>query len=425
MTRLPTAAELFALLTANAAVRTLYGDILGSAPQLADAVASHPHLLDIAIDPSVVVCLDDDAVGARVAAALVHVETTEDLLDAIRDYQHEEHFLIGVRLLSGALDVDDAGLAYSALAGGVIRAVLAHLERVFQADHGRPPGSALALVAMGKLGSQEMSANSDLDLVLIYEFDADRAESDGAKPIHAQTYFTRLTQRLITSLTVPTRRGRLYDVDMRLRPSGNQGPLATKLSAFAAYQRTTAQTWEHMALTRARVVAGDADLSRRVAAEIKMILCSAVQPGLVRDVVDMRAMVGLEKPPSGPWDLKLVDGGLLDVEFIAQYLALREAPVRPDILSPSMRAVIERAARLRAIDDEAGRTLASAHRLYSRTMQIMRVALPEAHAADGAGTGLKRRLAQATGAATFTQLKIDLSTTRQAVLRLFGKLLPP
>ncbi|MBE7220143.1 MAG: bifunctional [glutamine synthetase] adenylyltransferase/[glutamine synthetase]-adenylyl-L-tyrosine phosphorylase, partial [Caulobacteraceae bacterium] len=247
--RLPTAAELFAILAASAPLRALFAEILGGAPRLAEAVAAHPHLLDIAIDRDAEIVLDEAAMTTRVAAALARATSTEETLDLARDWQHEEHFLIGTRLLSGTLSPREAGVAYSALAVGTIRALLARVEATFAAEHGRLAGASLAVLAFGKLGSREMTAASDLDLVVVYDFDPERAVSDGPRPLDASAYFARLTQRLVTALTAPTRRGRLYEVDMRLRPSGRQGPLATRFSAFAAYQRTTAATWEHLALT--------------------------------------------------------------------------------------------------------------------------------------------------------------------------------
>ena len=307
--RMPAAGELFAILSANSALRMLFGDVLGSAPRLAAEVTLRPHLLDGAIGPSSNICLDETLMEARAETVLARSHTTEDFLDAIRDFHHEEHFLIGVALLSGDLDPDDAGTAYAALAVGIIRVALRQLGATFARDHGLVPGSAVAVLAMGKLGSREMTATSDLDLVILYGYDQDRPESDGPRPLHATQYFTRLTQRLVSHLTVASRRGKLYDVDMRLRPSGRQGPLATQLSAFGPYQRHEAATWEHMALTRARVVAGDDAFGVRVMSQIKAVLGASSLERLREDVRDMRALIEREKPPQGSWDLKRQTGG--------------------------------------------------------------------------------------------------------------------
>ena len=173
---------------------------------------------------------------------------------------------------------------------------------------------------MGKLGSREMTAASDLDLMVIYDFPDEAGESDGRRPLGAALYYARLTQRLIAALTAPTKAGKLYDVDLRLRPSGRKGPLATQLSAFSLYQREEAETWEHMALTRARVVAGDAGLAQEIAGVVATTLRARREPQkLAREVRQMRELIAREKGESDAWDLKLVSGGLIDIEFVAQY----------------------------------------------------------------------------------------------------------
>ena len=214
------------------------------------------------------------------------------MLDRARDFAAEETFLIGVRLLSGALDPEMAGRAYSALAQGLVAALLERVGAAFAREHGRIEGGRVAVLAMGKLGSREMTAASDLDLIVIYDFPADAAESDGRRPLGAALYYARLTQRLLAALTAPTKAGKLYDVDLRLRPSGRKGPLATQLSAFALYQREEAETWEHMALTRARVVAGDASLAARDRRGRRARRCAprAIRPKLAREVREMRAL---------------------------------------------------------------------------------------------------------------------------------------
>ena len=343
---------------------------------------------------------------ARIVAALARATTTEEVLDLARDYQHEEHFLVGTRLLSGALTPRDAGLAYSALAVGTIRALLARAEAAFAAEHGRIAGLTLAVLGFGRLGSREMSAASDLDLVVVYDAPA-QAMSDGAKPLDASAWVARLTQRLVTHLTAPTRRGKLYDVDMRLRPSGRQGPLATKFSAFAAYQKTTAATWEHLALTRARVVAGDAGLARRIEAAIDEAFL-APRPSLETDVAAMRALMERERPASGIWDLKLSRGGLVDGEFLAQTLAL----ARPDLRNPAPRIVLARAAGENLVPPGA----VPAYDLQATADQIVKLALPAGATPDTAGRGFKARLAQACGCANWAALAPALADAR-ATLR--------
>src|SRR5271166_3371551 len=266
--RMNASVELMSILRSNASVLELFGDVLGSAPRLAQVIATRPHVLDAAIDPSRAndfsETLSEDETRARAETYIAQARSYEDALDRARDFAAEEMFLIGLNLLSGRLDPDRAGQAYSALAQALVAKMLKRVEDAFAAEYGEVRGGRVAVVAMGKLGSREMTAASDLDLILIYDFPADAAESDGAKPLGAALYYSRLTQRLLAALTAPTKAGKLYDVDMRLRPSGKKGPLATQFSAFALYQRDEAETWEHMALTRARVVAGEPSLAADV-----------------------------------------------------------------------------------------------------------------------------------------------------------------
>ncbi len=197
-----------------------------------------------------------------VGAALAEASDYQDALDRARIIGREQAFLIGVRVISGTLSARQAGAAYADLAETLIESLAERVEEELVRTHGRLPGGEAAVLAMGKLGGREMTAGSDLDLIVVYDYEGDGAQSDGAKSLPGSQYYTRFTQRLIAALSADTAEGSLYQVDMRLRPSGNQGPVATKLSSFISYQMGSAWTWEHLALTRARVVTGPASLRR-------------------------------------------------------------------------------------------------------------------------------------------------------------------
>src|SRR5690606_33230661 len=189
--------------------------------------------------------------------------------------------------------------------------------------HGKVPGGRIVILGMGKLGSRELTAGSDVDLILLYDHDPDAEWSDGDKPLAPSHYFSRLTQRLIAAVSAPTAEGVLYELDLRLRPSGNKGPVATHVEAFRKYQRQDAWTWEQMALTRARAVAGEPELAAEIDAEVAAILASPRDAAKVRaEATEMRALIEEEKPPRDLWDIKLVPGGLIDLEFIAQVAML-------------------------------------------------------------------------------------------------------
>ena len=423
--RMPAAVELVSILRANASVRDLFGDILGGAPRLARVVVMRPHLLDAAIDPALLQApADESAYDGRAAALLNNARSTEDFLDGMRDLAQEEMFLIGVRTLSGLLDPLNAGRAYAAMAGSILRTCLAHVETHFATEYGRVAGGRCAVLAMGKFGSREMTVASDLDLVLLYDFDEAAPESDGARRLHAIQYYTRLTQRLVSSLTVATRRGRLYEVDMRLRPSGGQGPLATQMKGFLAYQLEEAETWEHMTLTRARVVAGDAALGGEVEAAIKVALRQPCDPDLLRrSVREMRALIAREKGETDPWDLKLAAGGVIDVEFIAQFLALRHGAAHAGVLAVEPAQVIANAGQLGLIPAGDSDRLVAAHRLYSTVTQMMRLTTEGPFDPDRTAKGVLRRIAAAADCPDFSRLERQLVETRRSVRAIFRRLL--
>jgi [glutamine synthetase] adenylyltransferase / [glutamine synthetase]-adenylyl-L-tyrosine phosphorylase len=424
------AVELLSILRSNGALRELFGDVLGSAPRLAQTIASRPHVLDSAIDPgratNLEASLGEQGMRERVAAYVGQARTYEDALDRARDFATDERFLIGLSLLSGALDPDHAGRAYSALAQALVGTLMKRVEAAFAVDHGAVRDGRMAVVAMGKLGSREMTAASDLDLILIYDFPPDAGDSAGPKPLAASVYYSRLTQRLLAALTAPTRTGKLYEVDMRLRPSGNKGPLATQFSAFALYQRDQAETWEHMALTRARIVAGNASLADDVESTVHKVLLRQRDPARTAlEVRKMRALIAREKGDRDPWDLKLVRGGLMDIEFVAQYLSLAFAHVRPEILDVSTRRAIDKAGLAGLLDPEQVETLVDAHRLYTDATQFMRLAIAGRFDPAEATAGVKRRIAVAAGFPDFEAFVAALDEARRTVRRTYEAILGP
>jgi [glutamine synthetase] adenylyltransferase / [glutamine synthetase]-adenylyl-L-tyrosine phosphorylase len=352
----------------------------------------------------------------RIAAALANVDSTEDFLDRMRDIAAEELFLVGVRTLAITEDGDEVERARTDVADALIRAALDRVLADFAAQHGRVPGGGCVVLGLGKLGSGELTATSDLDLMVIYRVDPAGPDSDGARPLDPTTYYARVTQRLIASLTVPTRRGRLYDVDVRLRPSGRQGPVAIRFSAFTAYQDSEAQTWEHMALTRARIVAGDPDLAHDVEVEIARILGRSRDLSVLqRDVGTMRTLVAGEKPARDVWDFKLAAGGLLDIEFAAQYLQLAFAHRHPALCQRHPLLVLAEAVRL-GLDEPARLTaFRDAYQLQGRLAQIVRLLVGEPASVDRLGAGGMRRLCEAAHQPGPSQLEALLTDVRASV----------
>ncbi|PPQ36405.1 glutamate-ammonia-ligase adenylyltransferase [Rhodoblastus acidophilus] len=420
MTHMPAAVELFSLLKSHDAMRQLFADILGGAPRLAEVVAQTPNTLDAAIDQGLTATVgDEDDYLRRLAAFYVSDPSLEGFLDIARTFATEEKFLIGLRLFAELIEPEQAARSYSALACALIRACLDRVEAIFVAEHGRPAGGRYAVLGFGKLGSREMTATSDLDLVALYDFDPENPESDGAKPLHASVYYGRLTQRLIAALSAPTRRGKLFAVDMRLRPSGNQGPVAARLSTFRAYQAEHAEIWEHMALTRARPVAGDLSLCAEVRETIDAALyVNRDFADLAKEAREMRALIEKEKGFSGPWDLKLAPGGQLDIEFIAQTLALAHGAHRRALRAQGTADILAAAAG-HGLDPHSADQLREALALFSKVTQWLRLSLGEGGDPVHAAEGVKRRLAAAAGSPDFARLERELGERRKMVRRIF------
>jgi [glutamine synthetase] adenylyltransferase / [glutamine synthetase]-adenylyl-L-tyrosine phosphorylase len=388
-------------------------------------LAQHPAVLDPLIDPAFFGALPGpDKLAASLAGVLADANTYEEFLDHVRRFAQEQSFLIGARILSGTVSAQQAGEAFAALAGTIVRALHAKVAEMFRAIHGGVRGGDAVVLAMGKLGGREMAANSDLDLIVVYDFDQAQPESDGPRPLHSTQYFARLTQRLVNALTTQTNYGRLYDVDMRLRPSGRSGPVATSLAAFDHYQHAEAWTWEHMALTRARVVAGSAALAARVEAAIRDVLCRPRDARVIAsDVVEMRRAIAAEKGDGARWDLKYAAGGLVDLEFIAQYLELVHAARAPEILDTATAGVFEKAARLGLLAPEDAEVLRSATRLYHDLGQILRLCVVAPFDPKSAGPGLAALLARAADVPDFATLEAHLAETQARVRRSFVRIL--
>ncbi|HEY8066062.1 MAG TPA: bifunctional [glutamine synthetase] adenylyltransferase/[glutamine synthetase]-adenylyl-L-tyrosine phosphorylase [Methylosinus sp.] len=421
---LPAGVQLFSVLVSNPRLLGLLTAITGAAPKLAATISRRPRVLDAVLEPAFFEQLPGEAeLAASFQRSLAETRSYEEALDAARVFGQEQKFLIGVRILTGALSVAEAGLAYARLAECVIAALLPRVEAEFARAHGRIEGGRAAVVALGKLGGREMTAASDLDLMLLYDADP-HAESEGERPLAAAAYYARLTQRLIAALSAPMAQGLLYEVDFRLRPSGSKGPLAVSLRAFEDYHAHEAWSWEHMALTRARVVAGPGDFSAEVETAIRAALTRPRDAAkLAADVRDMRARLEREKPAKSAWDLKQAPGGLIDVEFVTQYLELRHAAAHPDTLSPTTRVALERLSAHGLLDARAAATLTQAASLYQGLTQLLRLAIDSDFDPAEAPRGLVALLLRAGESPDMKQLEALLAETRASTRAILVSLL--
>ena len=360
---------------------------LALAPRLAEILSRRPDLLEALVS------------GQAPVRPEIGPETGFDAaLDAWRRYHREQHFLTGHRLLHGLTPARDAADHWTVLADDTIREMAAVAKWETERRNGPQPGR-WGVFAMGKLGGRELTAGSDLDIIVIYDAD----------PMEAQTWYTRFTQRLITALTAPTAEGALYEVDMRLRPSGRAGPVAVSLPAFDSYQNKDAWTWEHMALTRLRPVTGDAALGREVmdiavAAITNRARTNADQ--IPADITDMRQRLYREKPGKGLWDLKTAQGGLIDVEFVVQQDMLLSAR-REAICASTLDAIANSSFGI-----EERILLTEGAKLLQALQQIQRVAIGTETRSDEMPAGLRGRLRRAVEAETFAALEAELSSVK-------------
>jgi len=330
LSRLPAGVALLSMIQRNPALLDRIAAVLGASPSLADHLARVPAALEGLLTP-----IGPDPDPARtLGRRLGDARTVEDTIAIIRSHVRGEEFRLCVAQMEGWIDVDAAGLARTVLADAALAALLPPVLADHAARHGRVRGGAMAVVALGKAGSREMMAGSDLDLMLIYSHPPRVAESGGdagggGRRMAASQWFARAAHAFVAALTAPGVEGPLYAVDMRLRPSGNKGPVAVSLPAFRQYHAHDAWTWERMALTRARVVAGSPAIRTRVEAAIAEALATAAAPARIRaDAAAMRGRLLRDLRPTGPWDVKLRPGGGIEVEFIAQALQLVHG-VRP------------------------------------------------------------------------------------------------
>ncbi|WP_421760566.1 bifunctional [glutamine synthetase] adenylyltransferase/[glutamine synthetase]-adenylyl-L-tyrosine phosphorylase [Devosia sp.] len=413
LSRLPSGVQLFALLRNHANLRSLLVALMASAPRMAEQVIHRAHVMDGLIDP---------AFADEVRRGLVLRTKIETFLGDARDYQEtidrariigqEQIFLISAGLLAGVVDAQRAGMQFTTLAETLLRRLFASVRYEFAKRHGRIPGARVALLAFGKLASHEMTARSDLDFVILYETD-ETEESDGERPLAASQYFARLTQRLIAAVSAPTSEGVLYETDMRLRPSGNAGPLAASLNAFVQYQRDSAWTWEHLALSRARVAIADAGFGEKIESTIEDVFARPRDvKKTIDDVLAMRALMAKERPPRHAFDLKLASGGLVDLEFIAQsaQLVAREAIAAHQADTAT---VLRRMGEIGLVPE--GARLAEILGIYATVLQVMSAALADPFKDEGWTEAFRELLAQRTNTPNFERLTEDLREMQDEV----------
>ena len=378
LSRQPAGVGLLSMFQRNPALVERIAAVLGAAPTLADHLASVPSALEGLLEPP-------DGSGTPCAEVLTRrladARSLEDVAAITGAMVRADEFGLCVAQMQGVLDVDEAGLRRTALADAALQSLLPAVLAEHERRHGRVRGGDMAVVALGKAGSREMMAGSDLDLILLYTFPPGATESvlpagSAGRTLPPSQWFIRAAHAFVAALTAQGREGPLYDVDTRLRPSGNKGPVAVPLAGFASYHASEAWTWERMALTRARVVAGRPAIRARTARAIGAALARDVPAEKTReDAVEMRRRLLRDLPGAGGWEVKLRPGGGMEVEFVAQVLQLVHR-VTPPVQHTG--AALRHLARLGALTEDEAETLVRADLLWRTVQSLLRITVGRA-----------------------------------------------
>lgn len=421
LSQLPAGVQLFSLFQANPALLDLVAEIMGSAPSLAENLSRHSILLDSVLGADFFAPpLNKKAMAEELRLTLNQARDFQDVLDLSRRWTNDWKFRIGVQVLRNLLPSDKAGGPLSDVAETVVAALFAYVEKDFMARHGHFAGGGMAVIAMGKLGGRELTFQSDLDLVYVYDVPEGTERSDGPRPLSASHYFARLGQALNSALTSMTGEGNLYEVDMRLRPTGNAGPFATSLASYRVYFQGAAWTWEYQALTRARTIAGPTALRKTTENAITEALHRPMEAAtLLRDIAEMRTRIATARPGTHFWDIKNRPGGLIDVEFLCQYLVLTHLAKHPEIRDTNTLQSLERLRKAKLVEAEAAETLTAAARFWQRLLGLLRLSFNQAFEEHDMPEGLRHALLRATECKNFAELKTQIETTAENVRRLF------
>lgn len=422
---LPAGVQLFSLIHANPWLLDFLSEIMGGAPALADALSRKPNLLDGVLSLDFFDALPPrDVLVEELDAVLAHAKDFQDVLDLTRRWTNDHRFQAGAHILRRSVEIEASGQALADLAEAVVLRLQSSVQEELAKRHGQVEGPGLAVLALGKLGGREMTLTSDLDLIFLYQAEEGCEASDGTKPLAVSQYYGRLAQRFINALSAPTGEGRLYEIDMRLRPSGSSGPIAVSYKSFDHYQMNEAWTWEHMALTRARLVTGEASLRTAIEATIRNALTQRRDPEqLVLDVAKMRAKIASERKAFSLWNVKYIRGGLIDLDFLAQYLILANAHDKPAVLHRTSQGAFRRLAAAGVLGTSLAGDLIEGTRLMHQVQSYLRLSAGDSFDEATAPESLRAGLAAVTGSDDFDQVRDRLIRAAQIAAEVYDSLI--
>lgn len=425
LSRLPSGVQLFSFIKAQPWLLDLLAQIIGMAPFLSSQLSRNPLMLDAVLNAEdfknnsslkdLSNSLDEQLLLAR---------DYQDILDHTRKWANEAKFQVGLQILRGNTDVIHSGETLTHIAEVSLNTMLTHVKEEFAKKHGIIENSSLCILAMGKLGSYEFTTTSDVDIVLIYDADDMSAVSNGAKSLGVNHYYARLSQNFINSITALTAEGKLYEVDMRLRPSGTAGPLAVSIESFNDYQKGQAWTWEHMALTRGRVISGPDTLRIKIETIIHNILShpGRAHDNLLHEVAKMRVKLAENFGTDNIWSMKNIRGGIIDIEFICQYTLLANGDKYPSILKRNTLRQLKEIKKAKILSADDVETLSKACHIMQTSQSLLRLCLGTTSKSKERPPALLETLAERLET-TPQNLEKLINTNQKNVLDLYKKII--
>jgi [glutamine synthetase] adenylyltransferase / [glutamine synthetase]-adenylyl-L-tyrosine phosphorylase len=415
--QLPAGVQLFSVFYTHPEILELVADIMGDAPRLADYLTASSERLDYVLDPEFFNDLPKlDELSRDLDQALMRVQEFERKLDICRSWTNDLRFRVGVQVLRYQLSPFDGAYALSNIAEATIKSLIPHVCKEFEKQYGILEDGNISILAYGKLSSKELMPTSDLDLVIIYDSPIDSKSTKGERSLPASAYYIRLAQRIVSSLTVLTAEGRLYDLDLRLRPSGEQGPLACSFEAFQKYQQEDAWIWEHLALTKTRTIFTTGELGNRIAIAIQNILKRKRNKSEVaKAILDMQARIQEKYDGTGLWNIKHMPGGLLDTEFLVQFHVLLNYEIVRSTQQLSTIDIIENLTIHGILNSTDAKILRDGVSLWTNILWLYRLTHESSDTNTDIPHGLARRILTATNISSMDELKINIHQTGQKI----------
>ena len=421
---LPAGVQIFSIFQRHSELLELVADVMGNAPRMADYLTGSPQRLDYVLEPEFFSPLPDRSnLALELQQTLAREDGFESELDASRRWTNDMRFRVGIQAMRGDTSLEYAADALTAIAETTINALTRSVGNEFASKFGVIEEGEFAIFANGKLAARELTPSSDLDLVFIYDAPSDAQSTGGERSLPASAYFLRFAQRVISALTVMTAEGRLYDVDLRLRPAGEQGPVASSLNAFDKYHQEDAWLWERLALIRGRVIYAEKQLGQKVERIRRKILGKSVpETQLAETVSEMRSRIHANAPSTDGWDIKRSAGGLMDTEFLLHFHILRIVGKLPDAVGTSTSELIALLREYEGLEEQDIDTIQHAHKLWSTISWLLRLALTDtAVELNKLPLGLERRLLAHTGMESVGELEEKISDYRVRICDLIER----